>query len=82
MNAALKERLVAQAGAEGFSKCRVTRPDAIPEAAGRLRAFVNAGRHGQMGWMAERMGWRGDPATLWPRGAVGHHAGRGLYAGS
>ncbi|MCC5972832.1 MAG: tRNA epoxyqueuosine(34) reductase QueG, partial [Rubellimicrobium sp.] len=24
------------------------------------------GRHGQMGWMAERMGWRGDPAALWP----------------
>jgi len=27
---------------------------------------VGAGRHGQMGWMAERMGWRGDPAALWP----------------
>ncbi len=44
----------------------VCRPDAIPEAAGRLAAFVAEGRHGQMGWMAERMGWRGDPAALWP----------------
>ena len=22
--------------------------------------------HGQMGWMAERMAWRGNPAALWP----------------
>ena len=32
----------------------------------RLVAFVDAGYHGQMGWMAERMNWRGDPASLWP----------------
>jgi epoxyqueuosine reductase len=44
----------------------VCRPDAIPQAAGRLAKFVAAGQHGQMGWMAERMGWRGDPAALWP----------------
>ncbi len=62
----LKARLVAQALAEGFSKARVARPDAIPQAAGRLADYVGAGRHGQMGWMAERMAWRGDPAALWP----------------
>jgi len=62
----LKERLREMALAEGFSGMGVCRPDAIPEAAARLRAFVEAGRHGQMGWMAERMGWRGDPAALWP----------------
>ncbi|WP_232962689.1 tRNA epoxyqueuosine(34) reductase QueG [Paracoccus tegillarcae] len=44
----------------------VTRPDAVPELAGRLADFLAAGRHGQMGWMAERTGWRGDPAALWP----------------
>ncbi|WP_416916682.1 MAG: tRNA epoxyqueuosine(34) reductase QueG [Roseicyclus sp.] len=44
----------------------ICRPDAIPEAAARLAEFVGKGRHGQMGWMAERMGWRGDPAALWP----------------
>ncbi|AMY71496.1 tRNA epoxyqueuosine(34) reductase QueG [Frigidibacter mobilis] len=64
--AALKARLQAQALAEGFAKMGVCAPDAVPEAAGRLAAFVAAGRHGQMGWMAERMGWRGDPAALWP----------------
>jgi epoxyqueuosine reductase len=61
-----KERLEAQALAEGFSKLRICAPDAVPEAAGRLRAFLEAGRHGQMGWMAEREAWRGDPAALWP----------------
>jgi epoxyqueuosine reductase len=38
----------------------------VPEAAGRLAAFLEAGRHGQMGWMAERVEWRGDAAALWP----------------
>lgn len=62
----LKARLVAQASAEGFAACGVCRPDALPELPGRLAAFVGAGRHGQMRWMEERMGWRGDPAALWP----------------
>ncbi len=62
----LKKRLVARALEEGFSKCRVTTPGAIPQAAGRLAAFIGNGWHGQMRWMAKRIGWRGDPAALWP----------------
>ncbi len=62
----MKARLISQALSEGFSKARVTRPDAVPELAARLAAFVAADRHGQMGWMAERMEWRGNPAVLWP----------------
>ena len=27
---------------------------------------MDAGYHGQMAWMADRMAWRGDPAALWP----------------
>lgn len=64
--AEVKDRLVRRALEEGFYKVRVCRPDAIPDAAARLAAFVAAGRHGQMGWMTERMGWRGDPVALWP----------------
>ncbi|MDO5529282.1 MAG: tRNA epoxyqueuosine(34) reductase QueG [Paracoccus sp. (in: a-proteobacteria)] len=64
--AEIKAELVAQAKAEGFAKARITEPGAIPQAAGRLEAYVEAGRHGQMGWMEERMGWRGNPAALWP----------------
>lgn len=41
-------------------------PDATPTTAGRLSDFVALGRHGQMGWMAERMAWRGSAAALWP----------------
>ncbi|MGR3662793.1 MAG: tRNA epoxyqueuosine(34) reductase QueG [Paracoccaceae bacterium] len=66
MSVALKSRLVEQALAEGFSSVGVCRPDAIFEAPDRLAAYVEAGRHGQMSWMAERMNWRGNPAALWP----------------
>lgn len=62
----MKEALHAQALAEGFSAMGVCRPDAVPQAAGRLRAFLDAGRHGQMGWMAERVEWRGAASALWP----------------
>ena len=63
---ALKEALVAAALAEGFSSVRVCRPWDVPEVPARLEAFVAAGYHGQMGWMEERMSWRGDPSALWP----------------
>lgn len=62
----LKPRLVAQARSEGFSACRICHPQAVPEVAGRLRAFLDAGYHGQMSWLAERQIWRGDPTRLWP----------------
>lgn len=62
----LKTRLIAQALSEGFVSCRICRPWDAPEVPERLAAFVEAGYHGQMGWMAERMHWRGDPAALWP----------------
>ncbi|MGB8813028.1 MAG: tRNA epoxyqueuosine(34) reductase QueG [Paracoccaceae bacterium] len=58
--------LVARAMEEGFSKVGVCAPDAVPQAAGRLQAFLEAGYHGQMAWMAERVGWRGSAAALWP----------------
>lgn len=66
MKGLTKAQLVARALEEGFVKVGVYQPDAAPEAAGRLRAFLEAGRHGQMGWMAEREGWRGSPLALWP----------------
>ena len=62
----MKERLREQAMAEGFSAMGICRPDAVSEAAGRLRDYLSAGRHGQMGWMAEREEWRGSAAALWP----------------
>ena len=63
---ALKPRLVAEALREGFVACRVCRPWDVPDVPARLSAFVEAGYHGQMGWIADRMHWRGNPAALWP----------------
>ena len=62
----LADRVKLRAREEGFAAAGICAPGAIPEAAGRLAAFVAAGRHGEMRWMAERMAWRGDPQALWP----------------
>ncbi|SFR52400.1 epoxyqueuosine reductase [Yoonia tamlensis] len=62
----MKQRLITYAQEAGFAKVGICRPDAVPQIAERLAAFVDAGMHGQMGWMAERMHWRGNPAALWP----------------
>ncbi len=66
MSAELKSQLVAEAEAIGFDLCRVCRPDAVPQVPAGLSGFLEAGHHGQMGWLAERTHWRSDPATLWP----------------
>ena len=63
---ALKAAMAARARADGFAAMGVCRPDAVPDLPVRLAEFVAQGRHGQMGWMAERMAWRGDPSALWP----------------
>ena len=62
----LQHRLVEYAQEAGFAKVGFCRPDATPDLPDRLAAFVDAGMHGQMGWMAERMAWRGSAAALWP----------------
>ena len=62
----LKTALCAEAETIGFVACRICRPDAVPKVAERLTAFIEAGWHGQMGWLAERQHWRGNPAQLWP----------------
>ena len=62
----LKQRLISQALTEGFDLARVCRPGDVPQVPERLAAFLDAGYHGQMSWLAERTHWRGDPAALWP----------------
>ena len=66
MAPSLKDALVAHALEEGFVSCRICRPWDVPQVPKRLAAFIEAEYHGQMGWMAERTHWRGDPALLWP----------------
>jgi len=64
--AALKARLVDDARAEGFDVVGVARPDAIPEAAPRLRQFLAEGMHGSMDWLEEKAGRRSAPRNMWP----------------
>jgi len=66
MAATLRDRLEVQARAEGFVAMGICAPDAIPRAPERLARWLEAGRHGQMAWMADRAHWRADPAALWP----------------
>jgi epoxyqueuosine reductase len=44
----------------------VADPAAIPDAPARLEAWLAAGHHGDMGWMAERRDQRASPRGLWP----------------
>ncbi|MGE4045316.1 MAG: tRNA epoxyqueuosine(34) reductase QueG [Acetobacteraceae bacterium] len=37
-----------------------------PEARTRLQAFLAAGQHGDMGWLADRASQRSQPRDLWP----------------
>ncbi|KNX42949.1 Epoxyqueuosine reductase [Roseovarius tolerans] len=66
MKNGLKQRLVAQARAEGFDACRLCRPWDVGHVPERLAAFLEQGYHGQMGWLEERAHWRGAPEVLWP----------------
>ncbi|MGD9845082.1 MAG: tRNA epoxyqueuosine(34) reductase QueG [Variibacter sp.] len=61
---AVKAALIEAARAQGFDTVGITRPDAIPDAEPRLRAFIAAGAHGDMAWMADSTR-RGNPLALW-----------------
>jgi len=66
VTAALKQALAEQARALGFDAIGITGPAAIAAAAPRLQAFLDAGAHGEMDWLARDPQRRGDPRRLWP----------------
>ena len=61
----LKAALADEARALGFDCVGVTDPDAIANAAGHFRAFLAAGAHGDMDWLAAHPERRADPRVLW-----------------
>ncbi len=65
-SADMRARLADEARRIGFAQMGICAPDAAPQAAPRLREFLEKGYHGQMAWMAERSAWRENPAALWP----------------
>ncbi len=66
MTAALKEALRREAEALGFDAVRMTTPDAIDRSGARLTEFLDAGRHGDMDWLAATAERRRTPHALWP----------------
>ncbi len=50
----------------GFDAVGFARAHLAPEARDRLMRFLAEGRHGSMGWMADRAEQRAHPQALWP----------------
>ena len=61
----LVEEIRARASALGFDACRLAPADAPWEAGDRLARFVEAGRHGEMGWMETTLERRRHPTGMW-----------------
>jgi epoxyqueuosine reductase len=64
--AAAKRLIRDRALALGFDAVGFCVAELGPEARERLAEFLAAGRHGDMGWLAERSTERADPRALWP----------------
>ncbi|MGD1925223.1 MAG: tRNA epoxyqueuosine(34) reductase QueG [Paracoccaceae bacterium] len=62
----LRQEIADQARQEGFHDVGFATPGSISAAGIRLRDWLEAGNHGDMSWMADRVHWRGDPTVLWP----------------
>ena len=63
----LKYKLKEQASLEGFSLMRVCRPWSLESHSERLQEFLRQNWHGEMAWMKEKVEWRSDPSSLWPK---------------
>ena len=63
----LKYKLKEQSNLEGFSLMRVCRPWSLESHSERLQEFLSQNWHGEMAWMKEKVEWRSDPSSLWPK---------------
>ena len=61
----LKDQIRRKALELGFDACGFASVDQPWPAGARLAAFVDAGRHGTMDWMAETQGRRSHPRAMW-----------------
>ena len=62
----IEARIKSQALALGFDACGLTSVEAPWLAGGRLLQFLDLGRHGEMGWMADTAERRSHPQAMWP----------------
>jgi len=63
----MKDAIRQKARELGFAEARFTTAEAVPGVAEDLAAYLADGRHGSMGWMAERVEQRSSPQGLWPQ---------------
>jgi len=61
-----RDILRAQAADLGFAVCRFASASEPWSAGERLAHFVEAGRHGEMGWMETTLERRAHPTAMWP----------------
>jgi len=61
-----REKIRDRALALGFDAVGFSRAELSSVARARLREFLAAGQHGDMGWLAARETERGHPQALWP----------------
>ena len=64
--AGVKQAITAKALQLGFDAVGFAPAHLGPEARARLAAFLDAGQHGDMAWLAERTDERSHPQALWP----------------
>ena len=62
----LKARIFDKAAELGFCAWGIARADSVLDAGDRLREWIAAGHHGEMGWMEARAEQRASPQGLWP----------------
>ncbi|MET0446438.1 MAG: tRNA epoxyqueuosine(34) reductase QueG [Pseudorhodoplanes sp.] len=65
MTADIETALAAEAHTLGFDAIGITDPDAITGVRDKLQAFLDAGAHGEMDWLADNPGRRADPKVMW-----------------
>ncbi len=65
MTTSTSDLIRARAAELGFDACRIASADAPWPAGARLAQFVEAGRHGEMGWMADTAERRAHPTAMW-----------------
>lgn len=64
--ASLEDALKAKARELGFAAVGIAPAADNPEQARRLHEWLNAGLHGDMGWMQDRADVRQGPRSMWP----------------
>jgi epoxyqueuosine reductase len=62
----LEEAIRTESRRLGFAECGFARADSVDAAGLDLRRWLEAGRHGTMGWMDARADQRVSPRALWP----------------